>query len=202
MNYPKIILFLALSIGLSWLGLQITDFFTDPDSDTMREGFSNIKNNEFVNEVMMYGHVLKHLQGAYIPKLHKVRFAPLSLWQCIVVEDCGHRFTSFTSAKITLQHAKDMFECLNKLHESNVLHGDVALRNFVTVDSNVRIIDFARAQFIPEGLDHGDRLCEMQWLADELKDKLDPDEITQLVSKYTKRKRRRLNNVLVSCCWC
>lgn len=32
MNYPKILLFLALSIGLSWLGLQIADFFTDPDS--------------------------------------------------------------------------------------------------------------------------------------------------------------------------
>ena len=142
---------------------------------------------------MVYNVPLKSLQGVFIPDCYQVRFAPLSMWQGFSVEDCGNELT-----EITLRDAEQMFECLHQVHSCNVLHGDVAIRNFVKNYSNskVVIVDFARSKYVPDLEETG--YFELEELAEEIDNfnnsTVSVDDIRALVRKYTepKRKRRRL----------
>ncbi|KAJ6260099.1 hypothetical protein Dda_4320 [Drechslerella dactyloides] len=80
---------------------------------------------------------LERSQGVYVPKL----YAAGTVWgmlKVLVLEDCGKEATRQT---IPQDFGRKARRALSALHFENMLHGDLALRNFALSGSDVRLID-------------------------------------------------------------
>jgi len=108
--------------------------------------------DELKNEVEAYNH-LRSLQGKTIPIL---------LWHGTLVEDMADALaTEYCGSQLPEQLSEEQkvsaMQALDSLHDNGVLHGDVAARNFVLKDNQIRILDFGFAKF-------RDSLSEAEWL--------------------------------------
>ena len=85
------------------------------------------------------------MQGKLVPRL---------LWYGQIIENIADALATEYSGEsldmdgvLTEERALAALQALNELHSLGVLHGDVALRNFVVLNDVVKIIDFGFARF-------------------------------------------------------
>jgi len=107
---------------------------------------------ELANEVEVYNH-LRSLQGKTIPVLLWHGTLVEGMADALATEYCGTELPNPLSEeqKWSAMHA------LESLHEHGVLHGDVASRNFVCKDKEIRLLDFGFSKF-------RENVTEAEWL--------------------------------------
>ena len=94
-----------------------------------KSGFALNAHQHLLNEVIMYTICLSDLQGICIPKYYGCRIS-LCRWECIATSYCGVRIDQvFNDVYIPENICQKMFDSLKALHNRNVTHNDVALRN-------------------------------------------------------------------------
>jgi len=101
--------------------------------------------DEMSKEVDVYNR-LRSLQGKTIPTLLWYGELISGMADALVTEYSGERLPELRSP----EQIENALTALHSLHENGVLHGDVALRNFVCKKNNVRILDFGFSMFREE----------------------------------------------------
>ena len=122
--------------------------------------YPHVLREELSNEVEAYNH-LRSLQGKTIPVLLWHGTLVEGMVDALATQYCG----SPLPGKLSEEQKTSAMQALDSLHENGVLHGDVARRNFVCNDDQIRLLDFGFARF-------RHRMTEAAWLEGVKKEKL------------------------------
>ncbi|RVD89070.1 uncharacterized protein DFL_000092 [Arthrobotrys flagrans] len=105
---------------------------------------------------------LEPLYGKYIPRLYAAGTAR-KLLKILVLEDCGKAACQDNIDKYFWTKAK---RCIQAIHKSGAIHGDIKLDNFAISQSGVRVIDLGRCR---EGnsVERASEFAELESLEEE-----------------------------------
>lgn len=122
---------------------------------------------ELENEARVLRFLREHW-GTLTPTL--VAYGPVDRGQMALATT----MEGFSMGRCTSEQAEAMRAALRKLHGLGVLHGDVALRNFVVnKEGVVKLIDFGRSKFVDEVVDEFEGECTPQDLFNKEMEQLD-----------------------------